>query len=378
MINLVKEYRKERNITQEQLALLVGISRKYLSMIERNKTTPSIDVVVRLSEELSVNVERLFFTLSVVEKKKLPSTIKFIDLFCGIGGFRYASQQAFEKLGIKGQCMFSSDIDKFAAESYEANFNEKPLGDITKVNEKDIPDFDLLFAGFPCQAFSICGLQKGFEDNTRGTLFFDIARIIKEKQPDAFVLENVKNLVSHDGGNTFKTIIHVLREELGYYVDYRILNALDFGLPQKRERIIIVGAKKPFSMDWEFNIENIKTLKDILEDEVDRKHYASEEIVKKRKKMHAAQTVPAIWHENKSGNISSYPYSCALRAGASYNYLLVDGERRLTPREMLRLQGFPDEFKIVVSDARTRKQAGNAIPINMVAKVIEKFIPLVF
>ncbi len=378
IINLVKEYRKERNITQEQLALLVGISRKYLSMIERNKTTPSIDVVVRLSEELSVNVERLFFTLSVVEKKKLPSTIKFIDLFCGIGGFRYASQQAFEKLGIKGQCMFSSDIDKFAAESYEANFNEKPLGDITKVNEKDIPDFDLLFAGFPCQAFSICGLQKGFEDNTRGTLFFDIARIIKEKQPDAFVLENVKNLVSHDGGNTFKTIIHVLREELGYYVDYRILNALDFGLPQKRERIIIVGAKKPFSMDWEFNIENIKTLKDILEDEVDRKHYASEEIVKKRKKMHAAQTVPAIWHENKSGNISSYPYSCALRAGASYNYLLVDGERRLTPREMLRLQGFPDEFKIVVSDARTRKQAGNAIPINMVAKVIEKFIPLVF
>ncbi|EOS23429.1 DNA (cytosine-5-)-methyltransferase [Lachnospiraceae bacterium 3-1] len=378
IINLVKEYRKERNITQEQLALLVGISRKYLSMIERNKTTPSIDVVVRLSEELSVNVERLFFTLSVVEKKKLPSTIKFIDLFCGIGGFRYASQQAFEKLGIKGQCMFSSDIDKFAAESYEANFNEKPLGDITKVNEKDIPDFDLLFAGFPCQAFSICGLQKGFEDNTRGTLFFDIARIIKEKQPDAFVLENVKNLVSHDGGNTFKTIIHVLREELGYYVDYRILNALDFGLPQKRERIIIVGAKKPFSMDWEFNIENIKTLKDILEDEVDRKHYASEEIVKKRKKMHAAQTVPAIWHENKSGNISSYPYSCALRAGASYNYLLVDGERRLTPREMLRLQGFPDEFKIVVSDARTRKQAGNAIPINMVAKVIEKFVPLVF
>lgn len=378
MINLVKEYRKERNITQEQLALLVGISRKYLSMIERNKTTPSIDVVVRLSEELSVNVERLFFTLSVVEKKKLPSTIKFIDLFCGIGGFRYASQQAFEKLGIKGQCMFSSDIDKFAAESYEANFNEKPLGDITKVNEKDIPDFDLLFAGFPCQAFSICGLQKGFEDNTRGTLFFDIARIIKEKQPDAFVLENVKNLVSHDGGNTFKTIIHVLREELGYYVDYRILNALDFGLPQKRERIIIVGANKPFSMDWEFNIENIKTLKDILEDEVDRKHYASEEIVKKRKKMHAAQTVPAIWHENKSGNISSYPYSCALRAGASYNYLLVDGERRLTPREMLRLQGFPDEFKIVVSDAKTRKQTGNAIPINMVAKVMEKFIPLVF
>ncbi len=313
-----------------------------------------------------------------ITQEKLPSTIKFIDLFCGIGGFRYASQQAFEKLGVMGQCMFSSDIDKYAAESYEANFEEKPVGDITKVDEKDIPDFDLLFAGFPCQAFSICGLQRGFADNTKGTLFFDIARIIKEKQPKAFVLENVKNLVGHDGGRTFRTIIHVLREELGYYVDYKVLNALDFGLPQKRERIIIVGAKTSFDMDWNFDIENVKTLKDILEDKVDRKHYASEEIVKKRKKMHTAQTEPAIWHENKSGNISSYPYSCALRAGASHNYLLVDGKRRLTPREMLRLQGFPDEFKIVVSDAQTRKQAGNAIPVSMVAKVIEKFIPLVF
>lgn len=311
-------------------------------------------------------------------RKELPSTIKFIDLFCGIGGFRYASQQAFRHLGIKGQCLFSSDIDKFAAESYEVNFGEKPVGDITKVDEKDIPDFDLLFAGFPCQAFSICGLQKGFADNTKGTLFFDIARIIKEKQPNAFVLENVKNLVSHDGGKTFQTIHHVLREELGYFVDYKVLNALDFGLPQKRERIIIVGAKKPFDMDWKFDIKNVKTLKDILEDEVDKKHYVSEEIVKKRKEMHTAETTPAIWHENKSGNISSYPYSCALRAGASYNYLLVDGERRLTPREMLRLQGFPDEFKIAVSDAQTRKQAGNAIPVSMVAKVIEKFIPLVF
>lgn len=378
MINMVKEYRKERNMTQEQLASSTGISRKYLSMIERNKTTPSIDVAVRLSEELSVNVDRLFFTIPPADQKELPSTIKFIDLFCGIGGFRYASQQAFEQLGINGQCLFSSDIDKFAAESYEANFGEKPAGDITMVDEKDIPDFDLLFAGFPCQAFSICGLQKGFADNTKGTLFFDIARIIKEKQPDAFVLENVKNLVSHDGGRTFKTIIHVLREELGYYVDHKVLNALDFGLPQKRERIIIIGAKKPFEMDWKFEIENVKTLKDILEDHVDKKHYASEEIVKKRKEMHTAETTPAIWHENKSGNISSYPYSCALRAGASYNYLLVDGERRLTPREMLRLQGFPDEFKIVVSDAQIRKQAGNAIPVNMVAKVIEKFIPLVF
>lgn len=378
MINMVKEYRKEKNMTQEELASVAGISRKYLSMIERKKTTPSIDVVVRLASGLSVNVERLFFSVPINLEKKLPQKIRFIDLFCGIGGFRYASKLAFEALGIEGECLFSSDIDKYAQESYEANFNEKPMGDITKVDEKTIPDFDLLFAGFPCQAFSICGLQKGFEDNTRGTLFFDIARILKEKQPRAFVLENVKNLVSHDGGKTFKVILHILRDELGYFIDYRVLNALDFGLPQKRERIIIVGSKKPFSMDWDFNVEKKKTLSDILETNVDKKHFASEEIVKKRKAVHTASSKPAIWHENKSGNISSYPYSCALRAGASYNYLLVDGERRLTPREMLRLQGFPDEFKIVVSDAQIRKQAGNAIPIDMVACVIERFIPLVF
>ena len=163
-----------------------------------------------------------------------------------------------------------------------------------------------------------------------------------------------------------------------YHVDYKVLNALDFGLPQKRERIIIVGSLTPFVMDWKFEITDEKTLSDILEKNVDKKHFASPEIVQKRKSMHVAKEKPSIWHENKSGNISSYTYSCALRAGASYNYLLVNGERRLTPREMLRLQGFPDEFKIVVSDTQTRKQAGNAIPVTMVAKVIEKFIPMVF
>ena len=299
-------------------------------------------------------------------------------MFCGIGGFRYASDIAFKKLGLEGKCVFSSDIDKYAQEAYEANFGERPAGDITKVEAKSIPDFDVLFGGFPCQAFSICGLMKGFEDNTRGTLFFDIARIIKEKQPQAFVLENVKNLVSHDNGKTMQTIFETLRDELGYHVDYHLLNALDFGLPQKRERILIIGSKKPFKMDWNFKIDKKKTLDDILEKNVDKKHYASPEIVAKRKSMHTATVTPSIWHENKSGNISSYPYSCALRAGASYNYLLVNGERRLTPREMLRLQGFPDDFKIVVSDCQTRKQAGNAIPVDMVAAVIERFLTMAF
>lgn len=377
MINSVREYRRERHLTQVELADMVGISRKYLSLIERNKAMPSIDIVVKLASGLSVTMERLFFEMPKIEHIKLPKEIRYIDLFCGIGGFHYAANQAFQKLGTEGVCVFSSDIDKFAQDSYEANFGIRPAGDITLVDERNLPDFDVLFGGFPCQAFSICGLQKGFEDATRGTLFFDIARIIKEKQPNAFVLENVKNLVSHDKGRTFERIIHTLRDELGYFVDCKVLNALDFGLPQKRERIIIIGAKKPFDMDWDFKIEDKKTLSDILDDKVDKKHYASQSIVNKRKEMHTAKCNPAIWHENKSGNISSYPYSCALRAGASYNYLLVNGERRLTPREMLRLQGFPEEFKIVVSDTQTRKQAGNAVPVTMVEKVLEKFLPMV-
>jgi DNA (cytosine-5)-methyltransferase 1 len=323
-------------------------------------------------------IRRFFINIPPLENTKYPAPLRYIDLFCGIGGFRYAAQDAFEVLGIEGKCVFSSDIDKYAQDSYEANFGKRPSGDITKIAASDIPDFDVLFGGFPCQAFSICGLMKGFEDSTRGTLFFDIARILKEKQPQAFVLENVKNLANHDNGNTLRTILGVLRDELGYNVEYRVLNALDFGLPQKRERILILGSKKSFKMNWEFNITQKKTLTDILEENVDSKHFASAKIVAKRKSMHTPKVTPSIWHENKSGNISSYPYSCALRAGASYNYLLVNGERRLTPREMLRLQGFPDDFKIVVSDCQTRKQAGNAIPIDMVEKVIERFLPMAF
>ena len=296
------------------------------------------------------------------------NTVRYIDLFCGIGGFRYAADRVFSKMGLVGKCVYSSDIDVYAQASYEANFGERPDGDITKVDAADIPDFDILFAGFPCQAFSIIGKREGFADTTRGTLFFDIARILKEKKPRAFVLENVKQLATHDGGRTLATIMATLREELGYYVEYKVLNALDYGLPQKRERILIVGSKVPFIMHWPEPVENGKTLADILEQEVPRKYFASEEIVKKRKAAHTSAYKPAIWHENKSGNISSYPFSCALRAGASYNYLLVDGERRLTPREMLRLQGFPDTFRIVVSDCQARKQAGNSVPMQFAAK----------
>jgi DNA (cytosine-5)-methyltransferase 1 len=301
--------------------------------------------------------------------------LRFIDLFCGIGGFRVAFEEACNENEIQTECVFSSDIDKYAQDSYEANFGERPYGDITKINEKDIPDHDILFAGFPCQPFSIIGQMKGLDD-TRGTLFFDIARILKEKEPKAFILENVKQLVGHDKGETLKVIIKSLRE-LGYYVQYSVLNALDFGLPQKRERVVIVGHKDPILFSFPNPEPSYIPLTEILENNVKIKYFASEYIRKKRKDKHSSSYYPSIWHENKSGNVSSYPYSCALRSGASHNYLLVNGERRLTPREMFRLQGFPDWYKIVVSDAQAKKQAGNAVPVNMIKAVSQKLLPFI-
>ncbi|MDR2004410.1 MAG: DNA (cytosine-5-)-methyltransferase [Prevotella sp.] len=301
--------------------------------------------------------------------------IKFIDLFCGIGGFRQAMDEACSENDLISECVFSSDIDLFCQESYEANFGHRPAGDITKISEKDIPDHDILFAGFPCQPFSIIGQMQGFND-IRGTLFFDIARILKHKRPTAFVLENVKQLVGHNKGQTLKTILKTLRD-LGYHVQYAVLNALDYGLPQKRERVIIVGHREPIFFSFPSPIKPFKPLSDILEKKVDKKHYASDYIASKRKEKHTSAYKLSIWHENKAGNICSYPYSCALRAGASYNYLLVNGERRLTPREMFRLQGFPDSYKIIVNDSQARKQAGNAVPVNIVKAVILKLLPYV-
>ncbi|MEZ4971532.1 MAG: DNA cytosine methyltransferase [Flavobacteriaceae bacterium] len=301
--------------------------------------------------------------------------LKFIDLFCGIGGFRVAFEEACDENDIQPDCVFSSDIDKYAQESYEANFGEKPFGDITKINENDIPDHDILFGGFPCQPFSIIGQMKGLND-TRGTLFFDIARIIEAKKPKAFILENVKQLVGHDQGKTLKVIIRSLKD-LGYHVQYSVLNALDYGLPQKRERVVIVGHREPIMFTFPNPEKPYKSLNEILETKVDKKYFASEFIREKRKEKHQSSYYPSIWHENKAGNICSYPYSCALRSGASHNYLLVNGERRLTPREMFRLQGFPDWYKIVVSDAQAKKQAGNAVPVNMIKAVVQKLLPYV-
>lgn len=300
------------------------------------------------------------------DKKEYKFT--YIDLFSGIGGFHAAAD------ALDGKCLFSSEIDRDAQRAYEANYGIKPHGDITQIATKDIPNHDILFAGFPCQPFSIIGNRLGFDD-LRGTLFFHIARILKEKSPPMFVLENVKQLSTHNKGKTFETILDELNS-LGYKVFHKILNALDYGLPQKRERTIIVGFKDK-SIDFKFpQKQEMMPLKDILENnnDIDDKYFASDAIVEKRQKNHNSKYDLAIWHENKSGNISSYPYSCALRAGASYNYLLVNGIRRLTSRELLRLQGFGDDFKIVCSDGQTRKQAGNAVPVNMIKAVIQEVL----
>jgi DNA (cytosine-5)-methyltransferase 1 len=292
---------------------------------------------------------------------------KFIDLFAGIGGIRIP----FQTYG--GECVFTSEIDEDSQKMYEANFGEKPVGDIKEVSAEDIPDHDILLGGFPCQAFSIIGQMRGFED-TRGTLFYDIERILKAKRPRAFLLENVKMLVGHNGGETFSIILEHLHA-LGYYVHWKVLNALNFGLPQKRERVIIVG----FQEDYDFVFPDgsdmpRKTLEDILEKDVPKKFYASEHIRRRRWAAHTPKVTPSIWHENKAGHISSYPFSCALRAGASYNYLLVNGERRLTPREHLRLQGFPDDFKIVVSDGQLRKQAGNSVAVPVIESIAKRLL----
>jgi len=301
-------------------------------------------------------------------------TIRYIDLFAGIGGFRIAMENAARQKGIQSHCVFSSEIDKHAQEAYRVNFGETPHGDITEIEAADIPDHDILLAGFPCQPFSIIGSKKGFED-TRGTLFFDIARILARKKPKAFVLENVKMLVGHDKGRTMRKIKEVLAD-LGYHFEIKVLNALDFGLPHKRERVFIVGYHRKIAYEFpQHRLHKKIKLSDILEKNVDKKYYASDYIIAKRKKVHTPTHTPSIWHENKSGNISSHPYSCALRAGASYNYLLVNGERRLTSRELLRLQGFPDDFQIAVSDSQTRKQAGNSLPIPVAQAVIEQLLP---
>ncbi len=293
--------------------------------------------------------------------------LSFADMFCGIGGFHVAAAE----LGMR--CVFACDIDKEARRVYKHNFEFEPEGDITLIHPDAMPYHDVLFAGFPCQPFSIIGAMRGFDDN-RGTLFFNLAKIIEAKQPKAFLLENVRQLSTHNRGRTLHTILDKLRE-LGYLTDWKLLNALDFGLPQKRERTLIVGFRDhSVTFDWPEPLDIPPVLAEVLEKEVPSKFFASEPIRTKRREKHESPYELSIWHENKGGNVSSHPFSCALRAGASYNYLLVNGERRLTPREMLRLQGFPEWFDLPGNYQQARKQTGNAVPAPMVKAVLEQML----
>ena len=293
-----------------------------------------------------------------------PST--FVDLFCGIGGFHIAAAN----LGL--DCVFASDIDADACEIYERNFGLYPQGDITKIDASSIPKHDILFAGIPCQPFSIIGNRKALKDS-RGNLFLEVARVAAAKRPRVVVIENVRQFATIDGGRPLARVIKTF-ETMGYTVDWRILNALDFGVPQKRERIIIVAMNNGQFLDWPEGGVPMKPLKAILEKKPHQRHYASERIRRSRHQRHTARVKPSIWHENKAGNVSSHPFSCALRAGASYNYLLVNGERRLTPRELFRLQGFPDSFVIPEMDSIARRLSGNAVPVPMVQAVIESIL----
>ena len=307
---------------------------------------------------------------------------KFIDLFAGIGGFRLALQS------LGGKCVFTSEWDKEAKRTYKANFGETPFGDITKEKTKSyIPDnFDVLCAGFPCQAFSIAGKRGGFED-TRGTLFFDVAEIIKNKQPKAFFLENVKGLRNHDGGKTLSTILNVLREDLGYFVpDPQIINAKDFGVPQNRERIFIVGfhrSTKVNEFEYPKPINKKITFEDIKEKNVpETKYYLSTQYLqtlKDHKERHANKGNGFGYNIIPDDGISNAVVCGGM--GRERN-LVIDnritdfnpttkikgtvnreGIRKMTPREWARLQGFPDNFNIPVADASAYKQFGNSVAV---------------
>ena len=332
-------------------------------------------------------------------KKEVPfpepskSKFTFIDLFAGIGGFRIAMQN------LGGRCVYTSEWDEQAKKTYEANFGEVPFGDITKEGTKEfIPDnFDLLCAGFPCQAFSIAGKRGGFED-TRGTLFFDVAEIIRRKKPKAIFLENVKGLINHDRGRTLKTILNVLRDDLDYYVpEPQVLNAKNFGVPQNRERIFIVGFRNDLGID-SFNypepVENDVKFEDIKEEEtVSVKYYLSNTYLNtliNHKKRHESkgngfgyEIIPDTGVANAvvcggMGRERNLVYDHRLEDFTPVTRIKGEvnrqGIRKMTPREWARLQGFPDEFIIPVADASAYKQFGNSVAIPAIEATAKKII----
>jgi DNA (cytosine-5)-methyltransferase 1 len=313
----------------------------------------------------------------------------FIDLFCGIGGFRVA----FDGLGVEGRCVFSSDWEKAAQEVYAANFGHRPVGDITKVAAADIPPHQLLCAGFPCQAFSISGLRRGFED-ARGTLFFDVARIAAHHQPEVLLLENVMNFERHDGGRTLRRVRETL-DEIGYDSWHRVLNPSIYGFPTSRKRIYIVAFRKDLRVSFDFPQPTFarSSLADLLLPDSE----TSKQVLKGAKvRMHEkpAEALPAAGDpplkpvrigtigDGGQGNriydprghaitFSAYGGGLASKTGA---YLVNGKVRKLHPRECARVMGFPDSYKIPVSDAKAYRLFGNSVVVGMVRKLQEEIL----
>jgi len=339
---------------------------------------------------------------SEIKRRKEIKPMKFIDLFAGIGGFHIALKKA------GNTCVFASEIDKFCQQVYFDNFGIMPNGDITKIDAKDIPDFDILAAGFPCQPFSYAGRQEGFEDKTRGTLFFDILRIIKEKRPKMFLLENVKGLKSHKKGETLKTIEDSLKG-VGYYIYWEILNSHDFGVPQKRERWYCVGFDKDIYFEFPKPTNRTTVLRDIIDINLNDPKLELSKFEKERIKHHFESTDVRVQHDNskyapntKKGKYGVYSflkpdgtlrfhigdaaktqiqesYYCSLDTVApaiiaAREPKLWDIHRRLSVDECRKLQGFPDDFIFNVSDLQAKKQLGNSIAIPVVEEIVKKMM----
>ncbi len=380
------ELKPENDDKNQQAALthyLQGGDEEYLKMI----TEESAETYLSKISHFQKKPLKQAFQQSIVWDVPFPPTenpkFSFIDLFAGIGGIRLAYQKA------GGKCVFSSEYNKFAKITYEANFGEVPFGDITTIDEKLIPNHDILLAGFPCQPFSIAGVSKknslgrnhGFLDETQGTLFFDIARILIEKRPKAFMLENVKNLISHDKGRTFKVIKNTLLE-LNYSIHFKVLDGKHF-VPQHRERIIIVGFdKKVFNGEEEFNFPKLKeptrTISEILDSEPDPKYTLSDKLWNYLQEYAAKHKAQGNGFGFGLANLNGISRTMSARYYKDGAEILIpqpnSNPRRLTPRECARLQGFPDDFIFPVSDNQAYRQCGNSVVTPLIQAVAKELV----
>lgn len=366
----IREKRLRLNMTQKELADAVGLPKygdRTIRRWENGETKPS---TLELKAILNFPETNPFENIN-------DADYKMIDLFAGIGGTRLGFHQTGRVASV-----FSSEINKYSVKTYKANFNDEPKGDITKIDSEDIPDFDILVAGFPCQAFSQAGKKLGFED-TRGTLFFEIARILKDKRPKTFLLENVKNLTLHDHGNTFKTITDTLKS-LDYEVYYHLFKAKDFGVPQNRERIYIVGFDKKQVPNYQSFVfptppKTETKIKNILDNTVDDKYTLSDKLWAghKARKIKNQNNGKGFGYTLFSGD-DPYTNTLSARYYKDGSEILISQKnknpRRLTPRECARLQGFPENFIIPVSDTQAYQEFGNSVAVPVIHAIAEQIL----